>query len=93
MTLRDTELIGKKLVKHGFFRSNINHHIYRYRADNINIYLEFKPSASQAWMVDFIHELDYHTKITFFGHSAIFTPDWIIEEHKKLQAIFKFLRL
>jgi hypothetical protein len=93
MTLRDTELIGRKLVKAGFFRSNISHYVYRYRSDDINIYLEFKPSASQAWMVDFIHELDYHTKITFFGHSAIFTPDWIIKEHLKLKTVFKLLRL
>jgi hypothetical protein len=44
MTLRDTELIGKKLVKYRFYRDNEDHQLYQYwgitRAGGI--YVEFK---------------------------------------------------
>jgi len=42
MTLRDTELIGKKLVKYGFYRSRTNHYNYTFINSSININVEFK---------------------------------------------------
>ena len=68
MLLRDTELIGKKLVKYGCYRSSTNHQHYR------------------------IHYIDSHTTVKFTGYEAVFTPEWLREEHDKLQAMFKFAR-
>jgi hypothetical protein len=95
MTLRDTELIGKKLVKYGFYRSNTNHHVYKNSAlplHNGSIELGFRLSGS-VWVVSFIHHIDFHTTVKFDGHQTVFTPEWLVEEHKKLQAMFKFARL
>lgn len=93
MTLRETELIGKKLVKHGFFRSNMDHHNYRCHGLNIEggITITFIRHGS-VWSAVFVHGIDMHTIVEFHNHEAVFTPEWIIEEHNKLQAMFKFLR-
>jgi hypothetical protein len=103
MTLRDTELIGKKLVKYGFYRSNTNPHVYKNSALPYHngrgielgygrgIELCFRLSGS-VWVVSFIHHIDFHTTVKFDGHQALFTPEWLVEEHKKLQAMFKFIR-
>jgi hypothetical protein len=45
MTLRDTELIGKKLVKHGFFRSAKDHQAYRFNGVSGSISLYFNKSG------------------------------------------------
>ena len=92
MTLRDTELIGKKLVKAGFFRSSKDHQAYRFNGVSGSISLYFNKSG-ETWKALFVHAIDYHTLVEFDHHEAVFTPEWVIEEHKKLQAIFKFLRL
>jgi hypothetical protein len=91
MTLRDTELIGKKLVKYGFFRSATNHHNYRINCAGA-ISIQFRKSLS-IWHALIVHDLDSHTIVKFDGHEAVFTPEWVMEEHKKLQALFKFARL
>ena len=92
MTLRDTELIGKKLVKYGFHRSSTNHHHYRMHAAQGSLSIQFKLSGT-VWNALIVHDLDAHTIVKFDGHQAIFTPEWLIEEHNKLQALFKFARL
>jgi len=89
MTLRDTELIGKKLVKHGFRRSASNHQYYL----KSDISVEFKIYYSKLWVAYFTHNIDSYTRVKFSGHTEVFTPEWVAEEHKKLQAMFKFLRL
>ena len=93
MTLRDTELIGKKLVKNGFYRSSSDHHTYRSPISNCAITVHFKPSYGMVWMAFITHDIDTHTVVKFNGHEAVFSPEWLREEHKKLQAMFKFLRL
>ena len=91
MTLRDTELIGKKLVKYGFYRSNTDHHYYRGKVLDGFVTIHFKMKGI-VWSALITHEIDIHTIVDFRGHQAIFTPEWLVEEHKKLQAMFKFLR-
>jgi hypothetical protein len=95
MTLRDTELIGKKLVKHGFYRSDTDHQNYSSYSINTKgrIFIQFRLSGS-VWCALIVHDIDSdsHTLVKCDGHEAVFTPEWVIEEHKKLQAMFKFLR-
>lgn len=91
MTLRDTELIGKKLVKHGFYRSNADHQYYRGNVFGGWVTIHFKRQGP-GWNTLITHEIDTHTTVHFTNHQAVFTPQWIVEEHKKLQAMFKFLR-
>jgi len=91
MTLRDTELIGKKLVKYGFYRSKKDHQEYKFLNVEGTIQVNFVRFGS-VWFVLIRHEIDSHTKVGFDGHQAVFTPEWLVEEHKKLQAMFKFLR-
>jgi hypothetical protein len=91
MTLRDTELIGKQLVKHGFYRSSTDHQNYRSPMSNCAITVHFK-SYGSVWIALILHDIDTHTVVKFNGHEAVFTPQWLREEHKKLQAMFKFLR-
>ena len=91
MTLRDTELIGKKLVKNGFYRSNADHQYYRGSVFGGWVTIHFRRSGI-TWNTLITHEIDTHTTVHFTDHQAVFTPEWVIEEHKKLQAMFKFLR-
>lgn len=91
MTLLDTELIGKKLVKHGFYRSIKDHQNYRLPKVEGTIEVQFKRFGS-VWFALIRHEIDSHTKVGFDGYQDTFTPEDLVEEHKKLQAIFKFLR-
>ena len=91
MTLRDTELIGKQLVKYGCYRSSTDHQHYRIHTSGGAIAIQFKISGS-VWCALIVHDIDSHTIVKFDGHSAVFTPEWLVEEHKKLQALFKFLR-
>jgi hypothetical protein len=92
MTLRDTELIGKKLVKYGFHRSKNNHYQYSYLTSEINVGLEFEHYHGTVWVANFTHDINLHIRVKYTEHSDIFTPEWIFEEHKKLRAMFKFLR-
>ena len=98
MTLRDTELIGKKLVKYGFHRSSTDHQNYKYQ-QNYRIHtsrgaiaIQFKISG-YTWYALIVHDIDSHTIVKCDGYEAVFTPEWVIEEHDKLQALFKFARL
>ncbi len=92
MTLRDTELIGKKLVKYGFNRSGTDHHSYRYLPSKSSISVKFTRFGVIGWSALIVHEIDSHTTVKFDSHEAVFTPEWLREEHKKLQAMFKFIR-
>ena len=91
MTLKETEDIGKKLVKNGFYRSATDHQNYRSPISNFAITVQFK-QYGMVWMAFITHDIDAHTVVKFNGHQAVFTPEWLREEHKKLQAMFKFLR-
>jgi hypothetical protein len=91
MLLRDTELIGKELVKYGFYRSSSDHQNYRIHTSGGTLTIQFRLSGS-VWCALIVHDIDSHTIVKFDGHSAVFTPQWVIEEHEKLQAMFKFLR-
>jgi hypothetical protein len=93
MTLRDTELIGRRLVKYGFFRSNNNHHNYEClrRHARTGIGIKFIKYGS-IWVADFLYHIDHCTMVKFNHHEAVFTPEWVIEEHDKLLAMFKFIR-
>lgn len=95
MLLRDTELIGKKLVKYGFYRSNINHHSYRGHSEFLgSIDILFKRNGNtNLWGALIVHHVDSHTIVKFDDYQAVFTPEWLREEHDKLQALFKFARL
>ena len=93
MTLRDTELIGNKLVKYGFYRSSTDHHNYEFlrRNPNTGIGIVFT-RYGQVWVADFLYHIDHCTMVKFNHHEAVFTPEWVIEEHDKLLAMFKFIR-
>jgi hypothetical protein len=91
MLLRDTELIGKKLVKHGFSRSDTDHQNYTGSFYTGAITVHFVRYGG-IWLVNFVHYMDINTIVKFNHHEAVFTPEWVIEEHEKLQAMFKFLR-
>jgi hypothetical protein len=93
MTLRDTELIGKKLVKYRFYRDDKDHQLYQYWGINGagGIYVEFKIYGG-IWAAIITHKIDARTEVKLDGRQAVFTPEWLVEEHKKLQAMFKFLR-
>ena len=91
MTLRDTELIGNKLVKNGFYRSSTDHQNYKSPISSCAITVQFKPYGN-IWVAFIVHDIDIHTVVKFNGHQAVFTPEWLREEHKKLQAMFKFIR-
>jgi len=88
MTLRDTELIGKKLVKYGFYRNSNNHHKYMYK----DISIEFVLFYSNNWYADIKMSVIDNVIVFFKGHEAVFTPQWVMEEYGKLVAAFKFLR-
>ncbi len=91
MTLRDTELIGNKLVKHGFKRSTTDHQNY-ISTHYPNVMIVHFVRHGATWLANFVHYMDLHTIVKFDGHEAVFTPQWVVEEHKKLQAMFKFIR-
>jgi hypothetical protein len=93
MRLRDTELIGRRLVKYGFYRSKTDHQNYRYFNLQGAINIQFQRYGVVGWSALIVHEIDAHTTIKFDTYEALFTPEWLVEEHKKLQAMFKFLRL
>jgi hypothetical protein len=88
MTLRDTELIGKKLVKYGFYRNSNDHHKYVYKDINI----EFVLLYNNDWYADIKMFVIDNVIVFLKGHEAVFTPEWLVEEYGKLVAAFKFLR-
>jgi hypothetical protein len=92
MLLRDTELIGKKLVKYGFARSHTDHQNYSSSHYTGAITVHFVRYGS-LWAANFVHYIDTNTIVKCDNHQAIFTPEWLREEHEKLQAMFKFARL
>jgi hypothetical protein len=92
MLLRDTELIGKKLVKYGFARSHTDHQNYSSSHYTGAITVHFVRYGS-LWAANFVHYIDTHTTVKFTSYESLFTPEWLREEHEKLQAMFKFARL
>ena len=91
MTLRDTELIGKELVKYGFYRNSRDHQHYRSPRSDYGIIVHFKPYGS-IWTALITHDIDTHTQVIFNDCEAVFSVEWLTEEHDKLVAAFKFLR-
>ena len=91
MTLLDTEKIGKKLVKYGFYRANADHQYYRGNMFDGWVTIHFTIKGIE-WTTLITHEIDTHTSVVFTDYQAVFTPEWVAEEHKKLQAMFKFIR-
>ena len=91
MTLLDTEKIGKKLVKYRFYRDDKDHQLYQYWGTTGGIYVEFKRYGG-VWAAIITHKIDARTEVILDGRQAVFTPEWLVEEHEKLQAMFKFLR-
>jgi hypothetical protein len=88
MTLRETELIGKKLVKYGFYRNSNNHHKYMYK----DISIEFVLLYTNNWYADIKMSVIDNVIVFVKGHEAVFTPQWVMEEYDKIKAMFKFLR-
>jgi len=91
MTLRDTELIGKRLVKYGFFRSLADHQDYRTLGSMGNISIKFKKFGT-TWCAVITHTMDLNFEVRYTYYGEVFTPEWVVEENKKFQAMFKFLR-
>lgn len=91
MTLRDTELIGKKLVKYGFHRSLTDHQYYNTLGTIGNISIQFKKFGT-IWRAIIIHGMGLNFEVRYNYYGEVFTPEWVIEENKKFQAMFKFLR-
>jgi hypothetical protein len=89
MTLRDTELIGKELVKYGFYRNSNNHHKYVYKDINIEFVLLYHNN----WYADIEIHIDSQTVVCFKGQEALFTPEWLIGEMSKIKALFQFARV
>jgi hypothetical protein len=88
MTLRDTELIGKELVKYGFYRNSNNHHKYMYK----DISVEFVLMHTSYWSAEIKMSVIDNVIVFLKGHGAVFTPEWLVEEYDKIKAMFKFLR-
>jgi len=93
MTLLDTEKIGKKLVRYGYYRNPSDHHSYRTSNHPVYIKVKFSNLYSDHWYADFVFEIDGHTNVTYKGNSAVFEPEWLEEEYHKVSAIFNFLRV
>ena len=92
MTLRDTELIGNKLVKHGFYRNSRDHqHYYRSPRSDYGITVHFTLDVN-VWAAMITYDIDSHTQVIFNDHQAVFSIEWLTEEYDKLVAAFKFLR-
>jgi hypothetical protein len=89
MTLRDTELIGKELVKYGFYRNSNNHHKYVYKDINI----EFVLLYTNNWYADIKMSVIDNVIVFLKGHEAVFTPEWVLDEYGKLVALFQFARV
>jgi hypothetical protein len=92
MTLRETELIGKKLVRPLGFRRNLhNHHHYHKSYKHIYIEIKFYGGLNTLdWKVEIIYKLNYGTDVIFRGdHVDIET---ILPDADKLIAVFNFLR-
>lgn len=90
MTLRETELLGKKLVRPlGFRRSAANHQDYYLSYKHINIEIKFHGQGN-GWAVELKYNLNYGTQVVFRGtHLDI---DNILPDADKLIAVFNFIR-
>jgi hypothetical protein len=90
MTLRETELIGKKLVRPlGFRRSALDHQYYHLSYKDINIEIKFQGYGTY-WAAVLKYNLDYGTEVVFRGtHLDI---DNILPDANKLIAVFNFIR-
>jgi hypothetical protein len=91
MTLKETELIGKELVKYGFYRNSRDHQHYRSPRSDYGITVHFGLDGG-IWVALITHDIDTHTQVIFNDHLAVFSVEWLTEEHDKLVAAFKFLR-
>jgi hypothetical protein len=92
MTLRDTELLGKKLVRPlGFRRYVNNHHHYHLSYKHIYIEIKFYGGLNTLdWKVEVIYKLNYGTDVVFRGDTL--DIDNIIPDANKLIAVFNFIR-
>jgi hypothetical protein len=90
MTLRETELLGKKLVRPlGFRRSTINHQDYYLAYKHIYINIKFSGQGN-GWAVELKYSLNHGTEVVFRGtHLDL---DNILSDADKLIAVFKFIR-
>ena len=91
MTLRDTELIGKELMKYGFYRNSKDHQHYISPRSDYGITVHFGLDGG-IWVASITHDIDTHTQVIFDYHQAVFSIEWLTEEHDKLVAAFKFIR-
>jgi hypothetical protein len=93
MTLRETELIGKKLVRPlGFRRNSNNHHYYYLSYKHIYIEIKFYGGLNTLdWKVEIIYKLNYGTDVTFRGDQM--DIETILPDADKLIAVFNFIRL
>jgi len=92
MTLRDTELIGKKLVRPLGFRRYINNH-HHYHLSYKHIYIEIKFYGglnTLDWKVETIYRLNDGLDVIFRADRL--NIDNIIPDADKLVALFNFLR-
>jgi hypothetical protein len=92
MTLRETELIGKKLVRPlGFRRYVNNHHHYHLSYKHIYIEIKFYGGLNTLdWKVETIYRLNDGLAVIFRADRL--NIDNIIPDADKLVALFNFLR-
>jgi len=90
MTLRDTDLIGKHLVKIGFSRCKTSHYEYHCHYNGTFIEIKFIKLYNH-WKVLIKYRIDASTDIVYdLPNIDVKT---IYSEADKLVAIFKFMRL
>jgi len=92
MTLRETELLGKKLVRPLGFRRNLhNHHNYYLSYKHIYIEIKFYGGLNTLdWKVETIYRLNDGIDVIFRGDRL--NIDNIIPDADKLIGLFNFLR-
>lgn len=95
MTLRETEILGKQLVKAGFYRDPNNHNIYK-TGNRIGIpfyiVIYFKKVWNE-WSAIVEHHLNKNTVVDFDGIHKVFTPESVFEEHARLKAAIEFIKI
>lgn len=91
MTLKETEQLGKKLVRPlGFRRSQMNHQYYYLIYKHVTIDVQFSPEGV-GWSVEIRYSLNYGTTVVFRGTQL--DVNNILPDADKLIALFNFLRV
>lgn len=95
MTLRETEMLGKQLVKAGFYRDPNNHNIYKIgsRMEMPYFIMIRFTKAWSCWMATIYHHIDKNTVVEFAGILEVFTPESVFEEHARLKAAIEFIKI